>query len=61
MPPCKKTFSPVTETPVADIAEIVAEAIILSHPDKKKLLKSYLTEGTCGYFRVDISNIHVTC
>lgn len=38
-PLCKKTFSPVTETPVADIAEIVAEAIILSHPDKKNYSK----------------------
>ncbi len=33
-PLCKKTFSAVTETRVADIAEIVSEALILS-PSKK--------------------------
>ncbi len=34
-PLCKKTFSAVTETRVADISEIVAEALILK-PFKKK-------------------------
>ncbi|NMB51828.1 MAG: hypothetical protein GX999_05845, partial [Bacteroidales bacterium] len=29
-PLCKKTFAAVTETKVADIAEIVAEAIVLT-------------------------------
>ncbi len=33
-PLCKKTFAAVTETRVADIAEIVSEALVLS-PFKK--------------------------
>jgi len=41
-PLCKKTFSSATDTPVADLAEIVAEALILPHtvnimPEKRSL------------------------
>jgi Fe-S oxidoreductase len=36
-PLCKKTFASATETRVADIAEIVAEAIILTQPKIKSL------------------------
>ncbi|MZP55400.1 MAG: hypothetical protein GT600_08140, partial [Bacteroidales bacterium] len=35
-PLCKKTFTTVTDTRVADIAEIVAEAIAPNPPELKK-------------------------
>ena len=39
-PLCKKTFAAATDTKVADISEIVAEALILPSP-KKNISKQY--------------------
>ena len=42
-PLCKKTFSSATETRVADIAEIVAEALVV--PPVKKIIGTKIFSG----------------
>jgi Fe-S oxidoreductase len=42
-PLCKKTFTPATETRVADIVEIVAEALVV--PPVKKIIGMKIFSG----------------
>ncbi len=49
-PLCKKTFSPATETKVADIAEIVAEALIVPPVKKNIPLKIFSGKEMAGIY-----------